>query len=104
MGDDAQCVAVTVPKAPAASSFGPAAKNSVFVGPLLGAPPPNAMPHRPSIWIGLLVVAPEDAVRVPAVATPGERVDLAVAEVADDEVAAEPDRSHSGPRRGPTAR
>jgi hypothetical protein len=43
--------AVIDPNRPCVSSSGPAAKNSVFVGPAL-APLPKPMPHSPSISIG----------------------------------------------------
>src|SRR5206468_10521927 len=44
--------AVIEPKSPSDSSFGPAVKKSVLVGPLLAAPCPNCKAQRPSIEIG----------------------------------------------------
>jgi hypothetical protein len=45
------CFGVSAPKRPSLSSFGPAVKNRVLVGP--AAPPlPNRSPHKPSISTG----------------------------------------------------
>ena len=89
-------VAQMAPNEPCDSSSGPAAKNSVVVGPA-AAPLPKPIPHRPSTTMALPFASRTRAVELPVAVQPAVGVDPTVAEVADEQVAAEP--SEAGRRR-----
>src|SRR6187397_883744 len=87
---------MSVPKSPSASWLRPAVKNKVF-GPAPGVAGAKRSPQSPSIATGPPLGPAERALELAARRVVG--VDAAVAEVADQDVAAEGAEGRRGARR-----